>query len=277
MDLTWVSDQRGWALAAVPCVRGLCPRVAATGDGGRTWTALPVPPGIIEDESGAVSCAPVACVGQIRFAAAKVGYLFGPALFQTDEGGRTWRRVPTARWRPSNRWRARWSGWCMTTLAALARAPGRCRKPPPGRTGGARCCAFPRPAPMVVSLRRWSGRAHRSSIFRSMATSPGGPDRPREWTPPAARLPQGTFHFLTEHSRSPGPLDCAATMHVVAVLRHVQRQYLRNVVRAGRADFRTTAGWRDGPMRWARGNDREGLHAIARAGHARQRCRDWAK
>jgi len=23
MDLTWVSDQRGWALAAVPCVRPL--------------------------------------------------------------------------------------------------------------------------------------------------------------------------------------------------------------------------------------------------------------
>jgi hypothetical protein len=53
-----------------------------------------------------VGCASVACVGQIRFAAAKVGYLFGPALFQTDAADRTWRRVPTARWRPSNRRRA---------------------------------------------------------------------------------------------------------------------------------------------------------------------------
>ena len=93
MDLTWVSDQRGWALAAVPCASGLCPRVATTGDGGRTWVALPVPPGAIQN--GAVNCARAGCVSQIRFATATVGYLFGPALFQTDDAGRTWRRVPS--------------------------------------------------------------------------------------------------------------------------------------------------------------------------------------
>ncbi len=92
MDLSWVSGQRGWALAAVPCSGGLCPRVAATGDGGRTWTALPVPPGVIQD--GTADCARVACVSQIRFGTAQVGYLFGPALFQTGDGGRAWRRVP---------------------------------------------------------------------------------------------------------------------------------------------------------------------------------------
>jgi len=87
MDLSWVSDQRGWALAAAPCARGLCPRVAVTRDGGRSWTALPVPPG--------VNCAHAACVSQVRFATTRVGYLFGPALFQTDDGGRSWRRVPS--------------------------------------------------------------------------------------------------------------------------------------------------------------------------------------
>jgi photosystem II stability/assembly factor-like uncharacterized protein len=94
MNLTWVSSLRGWALAAAPCASGLCPRVAATGDGGRTWTALPVPPGLIQDDNGTVDCAAVACVSQIRFATAEVGYLFGPALYQTDDGGRTWHRVP---------------------------------------------------------------------------------------------------------------------------------------------------------------------------------------
>jgi hypothetical protein len=54
MDLTWVSDQRGWALAAVPCVRGLCPRVTATGDGGRTWTALP-PAALLQESPVAVT------------------------------------------------------------------------------------------------------------------------------------------------------------------------------------------------------------------------------
>jgi len=84
MDLTWVSDQRGWALAAAPCDRGLCRRLAATANGGRTWTALPALP----------HCARVACVSQVRFATATVGYLFGPALFQTSDGGRSWHRVP---------------------------------------------------------------------------------------------------------------------------------------------------------------------------------------
>jgi photosystem II stability/assembly factor-like uncharacterized protein len=94
MDLTWVSDLRGWALAAAPCGKGLCPRVAATRDGGRTWTALPAPPGVIQ-EDGVFGCALVACVSQIRFATPEVGYLFGPSLYQTSDGGRTWRPLPS--------------------------------------------------------------------------------------------------------------------------------------------------------------------------------------
>lgn len=31
------------------------------------------------------------CVGSVRFATAEVGYLFGPALLMTTDGGRTWR------------------------------------------------------------------------------------------------------------------------------------------------------------------------------------------
>jgi len=84
MDLTWVSDQRGWALAAAPCALGLCPQVAATHDGGRTWTTLPAPPGITR-----------ILVSNIRFATISVGYLFGPALYHTDDGGRSWHRVPS--------------------------------------------------------------------------------------------------------------------------------------------------------------------------------------
>lgn len=93
VDLTWISDQRGWALAAVPCHKGLCPRVAATRNGGQTWTALPTPPVVMQD--GTVNCARVGCVSQLRFATPKVGYLFGPGLYQTSDGGRTWRRVPS--------------------------------------------------------------------------------------------------------------------------------------------------------------------------------------
>jgi hypothetical protein len=34
-------------------------------------------------------------VSQIRFVTTSVGYLFGAALYQTEDGGRTWRRVPS--------------------------------------------------------------------------------------------------------------------------------------------------------------------------------------
>jgi hypothetical protein len=44
VDLTWVSDSTGWALAAVPCAGQLCPAVAATTDGGATGQPLPSPP-----------------------------------------------------------------------------------------------------------------------------------------------------------------------------------------------------------------------------------------
>lgn len=80
LDLTWISDRSGWALAARPCVRGLCPELARTRDGGRTWRRLPAPPGAIHPWS------------HVRFANSAVGYLFGPALFVTRDGGKTWGR-----------------------------------------------------------------------------------------------------------------------------------------------------------------------------------------
>jgi photosystem II stability/assembly factor-like uncharacterized protein len=90
MDLTWISDRTGWALAGAPCARGLCPVLARTGDGGRTWRRLPVPPGSIQGVL--VDCSKKACVSHVRFATASLGYLFGPALFITRDGGRSWAR-----------------------------------------------------------------------------------------------------------------------------------------------------------------------------------------
>jgi len=92
MDLTWVSHTTGWALAASPCSEGLCPQVARTDDGGATWVSLPAPPASIQN--GYVDCARQACVTNIRFASPSVGYLFGPVLLLTRDGGRTWVREP---------------------------------------------------------------------------------------------------------------------------------------------------------------------------------------
>jgi photosystem II stability/assembly factor-like uncharacterized protein len=90
MDLTWISDRTGWALAGAPCALRLCPMLARTKDGGRTWHLLPAPPGFIQSDR--VDCSKRPCVAHIRFATALVGYLFGPALFVTRDGGRSWAR-----------------------------------------------------------------------------------------------------------------------------------------------------------------------------------------
>ena len=92
VDLSWVSATDGWALAARPCISGTCARLAHTTDGGVHWQALPNPPARLQD--GTVDCAKVACVSGVRFASPTVGYLYGPALLMTSDGGRTWRAQP---------------------------------------------------------------------------------------------------------------------------------------------------------------------------------------
>jgi len=98
VDLTWVSDSMGWALAAVPCAGQLCPAVAETTDGGATWQALPSPSVAFYGLYGPIpsqlaDCQQVACVSHIRFATSKIGYLFGPSLFMTVDGGESWQQL----------------------------------------------------------------------------------------------------------------------------------------------------------------------------------------
>lgn len=91
-DLTWVSATEGWALAAKPCTAGTCTRLAHTDDGGARWEQLPDPPAQLQD--GTVDCSTHACVSNVRFASADVGYLYGPALLMTTDAGRTWQVEP---------------------------------------------------------------------------------------------------------------------------------------------------------------------------------------
>ena len=52
------------------------------------------PPRSPAQTGGAVDCFQVACVTNLRFASSAVGYLFGPALLLTTDGGHTWRAQP---------------------------------------------------------------------------------------------------------------------------------------------------------------------------------------
>jgi hypothetical protein len=92
VDLSWISATDGWALAAQPCVSGTCARLAHTTDGGLHWQALPDPPAQLQD--GTVDCSEVTCVSAVQFASPTVGYLYGPSLLMTSDGGQTWHAQP---------------------------------------------------------------------------------------------------------------------------------------------------------------------------------------
>jgi photosystem II stability/assembly factor-like uncharacterized protein len=91
-DLTWVSDNQGWALGTAPCPHQPCTSVVHTLDGGRTWAGLPAPKAYLElPQNGPACSVTVACVQGIRFADASNGYAFGnSSLWTTTNGGHSW-------------------------------------------------------------------------------------------------------------------------------------------------------------------------------------------
>jgi hypothetical protein len=83
--VSFISPGNGWVLGASGC--SACAALRATTDGGRTWTALPSPRVQLPFEhprSGDI--------GDIAFADSRNGFLFGPALLVSHDGGKSWRR-----------------------------------------------------------------------------------------------------------------------------------------------------------------------------------------
>jgi hypothetical protein len=92
-DLTWISNDEGWALGAAPCSSPPCTSIAHTRDGGRTWVGSPAPKAYLQnDPTTAPQCSStVRCVKGLRFADANIGYAFGvSSLWISTDGGRTW-------------------------------------------------------------------------------------------------------------------------------------------------------------------------------------------
>ena len=92
LSTSWVSASEGWGLAAQPCDKGTCTRLARTTDGGQHWQLLPDPPARIQD--GTTDCSAQVCVSRVSFASPAIGYLYGPALLMTTDGGLTWHAQP---------------------------------------------------------------------------------------------------------------------------------------------------------------------------------------
>jgi hypothetical protein len=94
LSASFVSASAGWLLAT-PCADQVqtCRTVVMrkTVDGGRTWFAVPAPEAPPADIYQGIP--PTGAVGAILFNSAQEGWAFGPALWQTRDGGATWQKM----------------------------------------------------------------------------------------------------------------------------------------------------------------------------------------
>ncbi|HEV3365195.1 MAG TPA: hypothetical protein VG795_13830 [Acidimicrobiia bacterium] len=84
-SVTFVSQTKGWVLGSATCGAAPCVQVWRTGDGGRTWAAVPAPPVPVPLEVG-VENPPL-----IRFANTDDGWISADGkLWATHDGGAHW-------------------------------------------------------------------------------------------------------------------------------------------------------------------------------------------
>jgi len=92
IDLTFVSENSGWALASADCLTtsGRCTALLRTTDG-EHWVSLAGAQFNVPGVAAGCSVESTQCVTNLRFANDQVGYAFGPsAFYMTSNGGKTW-------------------------------------------------------------------------------------------------------------------------------------------------------------------------------------------
>lgn len=88
---TFVSADQGWVLGTAPCATAPCTSIVRTSDDGGTWAGIPAPTdGLENPQSG--STIPSG-VSEIRFADNLNGWVFGPDLWSTHDGGAMWSHI----------------------------------------------------------------------------------------------------------------------------------------------------------------------------------------
>ena len=88
---SFVSSQIGFVLGIAQCTSGSCTTIARTQDGGTTWTSIPAPNVSLAQQGDPKSSTD--SVSKIRFLTINDGYLFGPDLYATHDGGTTWHKI----------------------------------------------------------------------------------------------------------------------------------------------------------------------------------------
>ncbi len=89
ISATFVGLDTGWALGTLstPCVTPGCLALARTDDTGASWYAVRAPATVIATATTGVS--------QVRFLNRDDGWIFGPELWWTTDGGQDWQRADT--------------------------------------------------------------------------------------------------------------------------------------------------------------------------------------
>jgi photosystem II stability/assembly factor-like uncharacterized protein len=87
-SFTAISSTQWWVLGSVPCGTQLCSEIAVTTDGGASFRMLPAP-------GGPYSKPPAGSppISSIRFADPNDGWVFGPKLYATHDGGQHWAAI----------------------------------------------------------------------------------------------------------------------------------------------------------------------------------------
>jgi photosystem II stability/assembly factor-like uncharacterized protein len=90
-SVSFVSARTGFVLGARHCSRLPCAALLEkTVNGGATWTSVPAPAVSLVPR---FTASPASAVSSVRFANADDGWLLGPGLWATADGGKQWHRV----------------------------------------------------------------------------------------------------------------------------------------------------------------------------------------
>lgn len=90
-SVSFFSAQDGFVLGTSHCGHPVCTALLATADGGKSW-ALSGRPAVALNIPGNQHADPSA-VREVAFANSRDGWLFGPGLWSTNDGGANWRQA----------------------------------------------------------------------------------------------------------------------------------------------------------------------------------------
>jgi photosystem II stability/assembly factor-like uncharacterized protein len=91
-SVSFISPTTGFVLGASPCGQAQCAALLETTDGGRSWARLGAPAVALSGRPDP-EVSPPSSVQEVVFANAADGWAYGPGLWSTTDGGRTWHEV----------------------------------------------------------------------------------------------------------------------------------------------------------------------------------------